>query len=133
MTKPKRTDPPSEYASFVETLNASDTAKHILVFIDAVRTMGHAALEAGDDPADVLDRNLDCLIGYALANLALDLRERIEAVLLDANVTYGIILDGDDTTPMMVERQAIVKALGYADESAWLDRTAEINAERRSS
>jgi hypothetical protein len=58
--------------------------------------------------------------------------ERLEDVLMDATVTYSIILnDGEDCTPMMVERQAIVKALGYADESAWLARTAEINAYRR--
>lgn len=53
--------------------------------------------------------------------------EALEAVLMDASVTYGIVGDDGSSTPMMVERGAIVRALGYEDESAWLKRTAEIN------
>jgi hypothetical protein len=60
-----------------------------------------------------------------------ELRAAIEAVLMDANVTYGYVTDEGTGSPMMVERLAIVQALGYEDESAWLARTAEINAERR--
>jgi hypothetical protein len=56
------------------------------------------------------------------------LAEALEAALMDANVTYGIINEDGSGTPMMVERQAIVKAMGYEDESAWLARTAAINA-----
>jgi hypothetical protein len=59
------------------------------------------------------------------------LRAKLEAVLMDASVTYAIVNDDGSTSPMMVERLAIVRALGYEDESAWLARTYEINAERR--
>jgi hypothetical protein len=58
------------------------------------------------------------------------LRAKLEAVLMDATVTYGFVADDGPVGPMMVERLAIVQALGYEDESAWLARTAEINAER---
>lgn len=57
-------------------------------------------------------------------------RRDLEAVLMDANVTYGLVDEDESGSPMMVERAAIVKALGYEDESAWLARTAAINAPR---
>lgn len=56
------------------------------------------------------------------------LRNAIEAVLMDANVTYGIVFDDNVAGPMMVERLAIVRALGYEDESAWLVHTSELQA-----
>jgi hypothetical protein len=113
-----------------ETLEASIVA-HLREWADASQ-INYPDSQAQGEMRWWMRQAADYIAALAAAPDA-RLAEALEAALMDANVTYGIINEDGSGTPMMVERQAIVKAMGYEDESAWLaveDLIREIAAAR---